>query len=94
VTLRPGYKPSEELKQELLNHVKRSFGAIAVPENIFFVEKLPKTRSAKIMRRIIGAVVQGKPVGDVTTLEDETSVEEAKRAYEEFRAQLKQAQTK
>ncbi|HYM40596.1 MAG TPA: hypothetical protein VEY12_10755 [Thermoplasmata archaeon] len=50
--------------------------------------RVPKTRSGKIMRRVVGAVVAEKPVGDVTTLDGETSVEEAKRAYQELKAQI------
>ncbi len=88
VILRPGNKPSPQLRQDILNHVRTTIGPIAVPEALYFVEKLPKTRSGKIMRRVVGAVVAEKPVGDVTTLDDETSVEEAKRAYQELKAQI------
>ena len=88
VILRPGQKPSPQLRQEILNHVRTTIGPIAVPDALYFVEKLPKTRSGKIMRRVVGAVVAEKPVGDVTTLDDETSVEEAKRAYQELKAQI------
>jgi len=52
------------------------------------VEMLPKTRSGKIMRRLLRAVAEGKPLGDVTTLESEAAVEEAKRAYEIVKAAL------
>ncbi len=88
VILRPGNKASPQLRQEILNHVRTTIGPIAVPDALYFVEKLPKTRSGKIMRRVVGAVVAEKPVGDVTTLDDETSVEEAKRAYQELKAQI------
>ncbi|MBI2183342.1 MAG: acetate--CoA ligase [Thaumarchaeota archaeon] len=88
VILRPGYKPTQQLRDELANHVRKTIGPIAVPEMIYFVEKLPKTRSGKIMRRVIGAVVQEKPIGDVTTLEDATSVEEATKAYADLKAQM------
>ena len=89
VVLRPGKSPSPELRKELLLHVRNTIGPIAMPEAIYFVEKLPKTRSGKIMRRVVGAVVQETPIGDVTTLEDQTSVDEARRAYEELRSQMK-----
>jgi acetyl-CoA synthetase len=69
-------------------------GPIAVPDAIYFVSKLPKTRSAKIMRRVIRAVVEDKAIGDVTTLEDETSVQEMKIAYAELRAELTKSQSK
>jgi acetyl-CoA synthetase len=89
VVLRPGNTPSDNLRRELLEHVRSTIGPIAIPDNIYFVEKLPKTRSGKIMRRIIGAVVEGRSIGDVTTLEDETSVEEARRAYTELKDAIK-----
>lgn len=88
VVLRPGYKSSQELRNELMSHVREMIGSIAVPESLYFVDKLPKTRSAKIMRRVIGAVVEERPIGDTTTLEDETSVEEAKKAYDELKAEI------
>ena len=89
VVLRPGFDPSPELKKELSNHVRKTIGPIAVPETIYFVTKLPKTRSAKIMRRVMKAVVEGKSIGDTTTLEDETSVEEMKNAYSGLQAEMK-----
>ena len=88
VVLKPGFDPTPELKKELANHVRTTIGPIAVPEAIYFVVKLPKTRSAKIMRRVVRAVVEGRPIGDVTTLEDETSVEEMKNAYSELQAEI------
>jgi acetyl-CoA synthetase len=89
VVLRPGFNPSPELKKELSNHVRKTIGPIAVPETIYFVTKLPKTRSAKIMRRVMKAVVENRNIGDVTTLEDETSVEEMKNAYSGLQAEMK-----
>jgi len=83
--LRRGYEPSEELLSELKNHMRKVIGPVATPEEIYFVDKLPKTRSGKIMRRVLKAVAADKPPGDLTTLEDEASVEEVKRAYEELR---------
>jgi len=88
VVLKSGYEPTPELKKELQMHVRTTIGPIAVPETIYFVNKLPKTRSAKIMRRVIRAVVDGKPLGDVTTIEDETSVQEMKNAYGELQAEI------
>ena len=83
--LKQGYAYNEKLVDELKRHVRETIGPIATPDEVYFVSKLPKTRSGKIMRRILKAVVSGKPIGDATTLEDETSVEEAKRIYEEFK---------
>jgi acetyl-CoA synthetase len=88
VVLKQGYDPTSELRKQLSDHVRKTIGPIAVPETIYFVSKLPKTRSAKIMRRVVRAVVEGKPLGDVTTIEDETSVEEMKHAYGELQAEI------
>ncbi|MGA3108576.1 MAG: acetate--CoA ligase [Candidatus Bathyarchaeia archaeon] len=89
VVLRPGFNPTPELKKELKNQVRNTIGPIAVPETIYFVSKLPKTRSAKIMRRVMKAVVENKAIGDVTTIEDETSVDEMKNAYSGLQAEMK-----
>lgn len=68
--LRAGYEPSDKLREELRNHVAHEMGPIAKPEDITFVESLPKTRSGKIMRRLLRARALGQPEGDVSTLED------------------------
>ena len=70
VILRTGYSPSDELKEDLRKHVGHEMGPIAKPEEIKFVDKLPKTRSGKIMRRVLKARAQGLPEGDISTLED------------------------
>ncbi|MDW8096271.1 MAG: acetate--CoA ligase, partial [Aquificaceae bacterium] len=70
VILKKGVEPSDHLKEEIKQHVRHILGAIAVPDEIEFVEKLPKTRSGKIMRRVLKAQELGLPVGDVSTLED------------------------
>ncbi len=88
VVLRQGYTPSRDLAKELKVWVRKNIGPVAEPAEIYFVTKLPKTRSGKIMRRLIKAVLLAQPLGDVSTLEDEASVEEVKRAYEEFRKLL------
>jgi len=88
VILKQGYTPSEELRKELNLWVRERVGPIASLKNVYFVSKLPKTRSAKIMRRVVQAVVVGKPVGDATTLEDGASVEEVKRAYLELQKEV------
>ncbi|MEB3806069.1 MAG: acetate--CoA ligase [Desulfurococcales archaeon] len=90
VVLREGYTPSPELEEELKNIVRNLVGPIAVPAKILFVKKLPKTRSGKIMRRILIALLEGRPVGDTSTLEDPTAVEELKRAVEEFKKLMKE----
>ncbi|MGC9144051.1 acetate--CoA ligase [Hydrogenobaculum sp.] len=70
VILKQGYNPSDELKKSIQEHVKHVLGAIAYPEEIEFVDKLPKTRSGKIMRRVLKAKELGLDIGDVSTLED------------------------
>ncbi|MFZ5878557.1 MAG: acetate--CoA ligase [Chloroflexota bacterium] len=70
VLLRQGFTPSMELAEELRQHVATHMGPIARPEDVKFVDKLPKTRSGKIMRRVLKARAQGLPEGDVSTLEE------------------------
>jgi acetyl-CoA synthetase len=70
VILRAGYAPTPELADELEKHVGKEMGPIAKPERIEFVDSLPKTRSGKIMRRLLKARALGLPEGDVSTLED------------------------
>lgn len=85
LVLREGYSPNDTLKKEIVEHIRNVVGPIATPEEIYFVNKLPKTRSGKIMRRLLKAVVSESQMGDVTTLEDGAAVEEVKRAYEELK---------
>jgi acetyl-CoA synthetase len=82
VTLKKEVSPSPDLRKKIAEHLRRVIGPIATPDEVYFVESLPKTRSGKIMRRVIKAVAMGKSLGDLSTIEDETSVEEVKRAYE------------
>jgi acetyl-CoA synthetase len=70
VLLREGFTPTEKLAEELRQHVGREMGPIAKPEDITFVDKLPKTRSGKIMRRVLKARAQGLSEGDLSTLEE------------------------
>ena len=70
VLLRAGKVASEELAEELRQHVATHMGPIARPEEVRFVDKLPKTRSGKIMRRVLKARAQGLPEGDISTLEE------------------------
>jgi acetyl-CoA synthetase len=71
VTLAAEFEPTEQLRQELKNHVRKEIGALAVPDDIRFTNSLPKTRSGKIMRRLLRDIAAGRQtVGDTTTLED------------------------
>jgi acetyl-CoA synthetase len=89
VVLKQGHTPSAELKAEVLETIRRELGPVAVVGDLNFVNMLPKTRSGKIMRRVLKAVTLGKEPGDITTIEDEGSVEEARHAWEEMRAELR-----
>ncbi|HRQ10090.1 MAG TPA: acetate--CoA ligase [Trueperaceae bacterium] len=77
VTLEQGFEPSEELRQELRKHVASEIGSIARPDEVRFAPSLPKTRSGKIMRRLLRSVASGEEViGDTSTLEDRGVVEQ------------------
>ncbi len=83
VTVKEGVKPSSELADELKEHVVRKIGAIARPDQILFAADLPKTRSGKIMRRLLRDIAEGKTLGDTTTLADPNVVARLKLEYEE-----------
>lgn len=91
VVLRQGFVPSEDLKKQLLDTVRHELGPVAVIGELNFVDMVPKTRSGKIMRRVLKAVIQEKNPGDITTIEDEGSVEEARQAWHQMREELKNA---
>jgi acetyl-CoA synthetase len=76
VTLKKGIEPSEELKKELVAHVRKEIGPIASPDKLHFAEALPKTRSGKIMRRILRKIAEGQidELGDISTLDDSSVV--------------------
>jgi acetyl-CoA synthetase len=83
VTLREGNKQSHELREELRNFVAEKIGAIARPDDILFSADLPKTRSGKIMRRLLRDIAEGRALGDTTTLADPNVVASLKEQYEE-----------
>jgi len=83
VTLREGFKPSQELREELRNFVAEKIGAIAKPDDVLFSADLPKTRSGKIMRRLLRDIAEGRALGDTTTLADPNVVASLKEQYEE-----------
>lgn len=86
VVLKPGHTPTPELRQALLDTVRAELGPVAVIGELNFVNTLPKTRSGKIMRRVLKAVILDRDPGDISTIEDEGSVEEAHAAWQEMRA--------
>jgi acetyl-CoA synthetase len=83
VTVKEGVHTTEVLKQELRAHVTRKIGAIARPDDILFAADLPKTRSGKIMRRLLRDIAEGRALGDTTTLADAAVVAKLKAEYEE-----------
>jgi acetyl-CoA synthetase len=85
VLLKFGHTATPQLRQELLATVRHELGAVAVIGDVNFVRMLPKTRSGKIMRRVLKAVILDKDPGDITTIEDEGSVEEARLAWAQLR---------
>jgi acetyl-CoA synthetase len=84
LVLKKGFVESDQLRKEIIEHVRNNIGAIATPKEIYFVNKLPKTRSGKIMRRLLKSIVSGLTIGDTTTLEDGTSIKEIQKIYNDL----------
>lgn len=80
-----GFSKSDGLRKELVAHIRNTLGPIATPDEVYFVSKLPKTRSGKIMRRLLKSIASGDKIGDVTTLEDGAAIDEVKQAYEDLK---------
>jgi acetyl-CoA synthetase len=76
------------LEKELSIKIRNDIGAIATPQQIYFVTKLPKTRSGKIMRRLLKAIANNETIGDVSTLEDGAAVSEIQSAFDELRKSI------
>ena len=89
VVLKTGNEPSDALRGEVLQTVRSELGPVAVIGELNFVDALPKTRSGKIMRRVLKAVTLNTDPGDISTIEDEGSVEEARDAWQQMRANLR-----
>jgi acetyl-CoA synthetase len=90
LVLKTSHQPSEHLRQDLIKHIRNTIGSIATPDEIHFVARLPKTRSGKIMRRLLKSIsANSDTIGDVSTLEDEASVEEIKQAYHDLHNTLR-----
>jgi acetyl-CoA synthetase len=88
VTLKKGVEPSDSVRKEILASVRLHMGPVATPREMYFVGALPKTRSGKIMRRILKSIARDEEIGDVSTLENETSVEEVRIAYQGVKESL------
>ena len=80
LVLKSGYQPSDELRKELIEHTRRVMGPIVIFKGIEFVNVLPKTRTGKIMRRVMRKLWAGEELGDLSAIETEASVEEVKEA--------------
>jgi acetyl-CoA synthetase len=83
VLLKEAIRPTEHLKVELRDHVGRKIGAIARPDDILYAADLPKTRSGKIMRRLLRDIAEGRALGDTTTLADPAVIARLKTEYED-----------
>ena len=90
VVLKQGQTPSPELRNELLATVRHELGPVAVVGELSFVGMVPKTRSGKIMRRVLKAVTLDRDPGDITTIEDETSLEEARQSWRQLKEAVAQ----
>jgi acetyl-CoA synthetase len=88
VVLRQGFTPSHALRRELLETIRHELGPIAVVGDLNFVKVLPKTLSGKIMRRVLKAVTLDRDPGDITTIDDEGSVDQARDAWQQMRGEL------
>jgi acetyl-CoA synthetase len=92
VLLKQGHTASAELRKALIETIRRELGPVAVIGEMNFVGMLPKTRSGKIMRRVLKAVILDKEPGDITTIEDEGSVEEARQAWLDMKSEVTRRQ--
>ncbi|MBE3088058.1 MAG: acetate--CoA ligase [Chloroflexi bacterium] len=70
VALRPGFAPSDDLELSIMNFVRKRLSPLAMPQEIEFVDRVPKTRSGKILRRVLKAKETGQPIGDISTMDD------------------------
>ncbi|MSV33753.1 MAG: acetate--CoA ligase [Nitrosarchaeum sp.] len=77
------------LEKELLIKIRNDIGALATPKQIYFVTKLPKTRSGKIMRRLLKSIANNETIGDISTLEDDAAVSEIQSVFEELQKSIK-----
>ena len=79
----------DSLRTELIEIVRNGIGPIATPHEIYFVTKLPKTRSGKIMRRVLKAIAGNEKVGDISTLEDSAAVKDVQDTFTELQKSIK-----
>jgi len=90
VVLKHGTEKNEDtMRKEIVKEIRDTVGPIATPKEIYFVSKLPKTRSGKIMRRLLKSIASKEKIGDVSTLEDGAAVSEVQAAFDEFQKSIK-----
>ena len=94
VVLKEGLVSSKQLEDDLVHHIRKVVGPIATPDQLYVVSKLPKTRSGKIMRRLLKSVASNEKIGDVSTLEDEAAVDEVRNAFDELQQALRKTTVK
>jgi len=80
-----GFTQSDGLRKDVVAHIRNTLGPIATPDEVYLVSKLPKTRSGKIMRRLLKSIASGDKLGDITTVEDGAAIDEVKQAYEDLK---------
>ena len=91
VVLKQGVtESSDNLERELSDKIRNDIGAIATPKQIYFVSKLPKTRSGKIMRRLLKAIANNEKIGDVSTIEDADAITEVQSVFDDIQKSLKE----
>lgn len=88
VVPKEGITVTDSLRKELVDTIRKDIGAIATPQSIYFVSKLPKTRSGKIMRRLLKAIASNEKIGDISTLEDGAAVSEIQAAFDDLKKQI------
>jgi acetyl-CoA synthetase len=86
-------KNEQVLRKEIVEMIRKGVGPIATPEQIYFLSKLPKTRSGKIMRRLLKSIAKNEKIGDTSTLEDGTAVSEVQSAIDELKKSMKNTKT-
>lgn len=83
-----GVEISQGLRKDVIDTIRKQIGAIATPQQLYFVTKLPKTRSGKIMRRLLKAIASNEKIGDISTLEDGSAISEIQSAFEDLKKQI------
>lgn len=89
IVLKKGYEQVPGLHDQIIQLIRSKIGSFATPKEIYCVEKLPKTRSGKIMRRLLKAIVEGQSIGDISTIEDGASVEEIQTVLQSAHSYIK-----